>query len=136
MTAFARSGLVRFALLTALTLSAGAGCSLYRIDIQQGNVVTQEMLLKLRPEMTRQQVRYVLGTPLVADPFHPERWDYIYTFVKGGNPRDRRQLTLVFEGDLLRKVLGDVQAAPGLTRSDGAEAKGADSREPAAPKEQ
>ncbi|RMG27455.1 MAG: outer membrane protein assembly factor BamE, partial [Gammaproteobacteria bacterium] len=55
----------------------------YRIDIQQGNVVTQEQIDQLRPGMTREQVRYLLGTPLVQDTFHPERWDYVYYFKPG-----------------------------------------------------
>ncbi len=88
------------------------GCNLlkpYKLDIQQGNVLTQEMVDKLRPGMTRAQVRYVLGTPLVADPFHKDRWDYFYSYKKGVEavPESRR-LTLLFEGDVLRRVQGDV----------------------------
>jgi outer membrane protein assembly factor BamE len=92
------------------------GCSLkpYKIDIQQGNVVTQEMVSKLRQGMTRSQVKFVMGTPLVADPFHPERWDYFYKFDKGGQAREERRLTLLFEADKLSRVLGDVNVAPGL----------------------
>jgi len=93
-----------------------AACSLttYKIDIQQGNVVTQEMISKLRPGMTRSQVKFVMGTPLVSDPFHAERWDYFYELIKGGKVQDRRRLTLLFEEEQLKKVLGDVQAARGL----------------------
>lgn len=107
---------------------AAAGCTLkpYKIDIQQGNVVTQEMVSKLRQGMTRSQVKFVMGTPLVADPFHPERWDYFYKFDKGGQPREERRLTLLFEGDRLAKVVGDVNVASGL---DGA-APAAQARKP------
>ena len=106
-------------LLAACMLCAflwAGGCSLkpYKIDIQQGNVVTQEMVSKLRQGMTRSQVKFVMGTPLVTDPFHPERWDYFYKFDKGGQPREERRLTLIFEGEKLTKVLGDVNVAPGL----------------------
>lgn len=103
----------------AVALLLGA-CSLttYKMDIQQGNVVTQEMVSKLRPGMTRSQVKFVMGTPLVNDPFHTERWDYFYELIKGGKPQDRRRLTLIFDKDQLQKVLGDVDAAPGL--KDGA----------------
>ena len=50
----------------------------YKIDVQQGNFLDQEMVAKLKPGMTRSQVRFLLGTPLIADPFHPDRWDYVY----------------------------------------------------------
>lgn len=113
----------RAAVLLVLAItSAGAltGCSIspYKIDVQQGNVVTQEMVAKLRPGMTRAQVKYVLGTPLVTDAFHPERWDYFYKFDKAGDPAEQRRLTLVFKDDQLDRLIGDVTAAPGLVRQD------------------
>ena len=120
MTAYLRGaasrGVLRVCVLAALATTAAlaTGCTPYRIDIQQGNVVTQEMLATLRPDMTRQQVRYVMGTPLVADTFHPERWDYFYTLDKPGNPGERRRITLVFEQDSLKRVLGDVELPAGL----------------------
>lgn len=80
----------------------------YRIDIQQGNVVTQEMVDKLKAGMTRSQVRFVLGSPLVTDMFHTDRWDYIYLLQRQGKPNDRRRLTVIFEGDLLLRFEGDV----------------------------
>src|SRR3990170_4201353 len=73
------------ALLAAATLLAGC-VSPYKIDVQQGNVVSQEMLEKLKPGMTKSQVRFALGTPLIADSFHPDRWDYFYSLKKGGDP--------------------------------------------------
>ncbi len=113
----------RAAVLLVLAIaSAGAltGCSIspYKIDVQQGNVVTQDMVAKLRPGMTRAQVKYVLGTPLVTDAFHPERWDYFYKFDKAGDPAEQRRLTLVFKDDQLDRLIGDVTAAPGLVRPD------------------
>lgn len=99
----------------ALALLLGA-CSLttYKIDIQQGNVVTQDMVAKLRQGMTRSQVKFVMGTPLVSDPFHTDRWDYFYEFIKAGKLKDKKRLTLVFDQDRLHKVLGDVQTEPAL----------------------
>ena len=99
--------------LAALLLGA---CSLttYKMDIQQGNVVTEEMVGKLRQGMTRSQVKFVMGTPLVSDPFHGDRWDYFYEVIKGGELKDRKRLTLVFDQDRLAKVLGDVQTEPAL----------------------
>jgi outer membrane protein assembly factor BamE len=84
------------------------------MDVQQGNVITQEMVDQLKPGMTRSQVRFVLGTPLVSDPFHPERWDYIYHFRKGGAPEaDARRLTVIFQDDSLARIVGDVAVKSG-----------------------
>ncbi len=82
----------------------------YRIDIQQGNVVTQEMVDKLKAGQTRSQVRFVLGSPLVADMFHNDRWDYVYLMQKQGKPDERRRLTVMFDGDKLVRLEGDVVA--------------------------
>lgn len=80
----------------------------YRIDIQQGNVVTQEMVAKLKAGMTRSQVRFVLGSPLVTDMFHSDRWDYIYLMQKQGKAEERRRLTVIFDGDKLLTLEGDI----------------------------
>lgn len=88
--------------LVILTLSA---CSkdkipgVYRIDIQQGNQVTQEMLSKLEPGMTKSQVSFVMGTPMLIDVFHPNRWDYIYSFHPGNGQREQRRITLFFDDE-------------------------------------
>ncbi len=88
------------------------GLTPYRMDVQQGNVVTQEMVSRLKPGMTREQVRFILGTPLVADPFHAQRWDYVYRLEKRGELVEERKLTVVFDGERLKRVEGDVVAAP------------------------
>jgi outer membrane protein assembly factor BamE len=93
------------------------GLTTYRIDIQQGNVVTQEMVAKLKPGMTRQQVRFVMGTPPIVDPFHADRWDYVYYLNKRGEIVEQRRLVLYFDGDLLKRVEGDVVAANGGSRA-------------------
>ena len=97
-----------------LALLAMAGCvQPYRIEIQQGNVVTQEMVDKLKPGMTKSQVRFVLGTPLVTDPFHPERWDYVYLYKKDADtPVQTQRLTVIFDGDAMKQVAGDLARAP------------------------
>jgi outer membrane protein assembly factor BamE len=110
-------------MLRALTLAAAlllGACSLlpdfmqpYRIDIQQGNYVSQEMVAKLLPGMTRDQVRAVLGTPLLTDIFHANRWDYVYTLDRRGQPREQRHLSVFFEDGRLARLGGDVVAAPG-----------------------
>jgi outer membrane protein assembly factor BamE len=76
----------------------------YRIDIQQGNVVTREQIEKLKPGMTRLQVRDILGSPLIADPFHADRWDYIFTFDQPRKPLQRRSVVVLFAGDQLQDV--------------------------------
>ena len=99
----------RFIVILCAALSASACLKIYSPEIQQGNIVDQEMIDKLKSGMTRAQVRFVLGTPLVADPFHADRWDYVYFHKKSFNaPPERRQLTVVFEGDALARIEGDV----------------------------
>ena len=83
----------------------------YRMDIQQGNFVTQEMVAKLQPGMTRSQVRFVLGTPLLTDIFHADRWDYVYFLEKEGRRIEERKLVAVFSGDKLVRIEGDVVPA-------------------------
>jgi outer membrane protein assembly factor BamE len=84
------------------------GLGPHKIDIQQGNAVTQEMVAKLRPGMTRNQVRFALGTPLLVDPFRVDRWDYYYSYSKGGDLVEQRKLAVFFKDDKLDRVEGDV----------------------------
>jgi outer membrane protein assembly factor BamE len=83
----------------------------YRIDIQQGNIIEQEMLDKLRPGMDKNQVRFIMGTPAIADPFHADRWEYLFTMSKGGRRREQRHITLYFEDEKLAYIDGDVVTA-------------------------
>jgi outer membrane protein assembly factor BamE len=85
----------------------------YRIDVQQGNVVTQDMVSHLKVGLTKDQVRFVLGTPLLTDMFHADRWDYVYRLEKGGSGEvEQRRLTVFFDQDgKLARVGGDVVAA-------------------------
>jgi outer membrane protein assembly factor BamE len=76
----------------------------YRIDIQQGNVVTQEQLERVKPGMNRLQVRDILGSPLLTDAFHTDRWDYVFSLRQSGKPLQRRDVVLIFEGDVLKKI--------------------------------
>lgn len=105
-----RAGLAALALLLAACQQVPMlpGLSPYRIDVQQGNVVTQDMVAKLKPGMTRQQVRFVLGTPPVVDPFRQDRWDYVYYYNKRGKVVEHRRLALFFDGDILKRIEGDV----------------------------
>ena len=87
----------------------------YRIDIQQGNVLSQDQVSQLRPGLTQDQVRFILGTPLLVDMFHSDRWDYVYRFQNGKTGAvETRRFTVFFnnEGKLYR-VSGDVTADTG-----------------------
>ncbi|MCW3150646.1 outer membrane protein assembly factor BamE [Stutzerimonas stutzeri] len=106
--------------LTLVGLFALAGCSfpgVYKVDIQQGNVVTQDMIDQLRPGMTRKQVRFIMGNPLITDTFHANRWDYLYSIQPGGSPRQQERVSLVFDGnDQLVGLAGDFM--PGVSRDE------------------
>lgn len=102
---------MRAKILTLLAFLPLAGCSsvpslLYKIEIQQGNVITQEMVDKLKPGMTRSQVRFVLGSPMISDIFHSHRWDYVYRLEQRGRLMEQRQLTVFFEGDEVVRTEG------------------------------
>lgn len=103
-----------------LGLAALAGCSfpgVYKIDIQQGNVVTQDMIDQLKPGMTRRQVRFIMGNPLIVDTFHPNRWDYLYSIQPGGGQRQQERMSLYFgENDQLVGLNGDFM--PGVSRDE------------------
>ena len=110
-------------LLTSFTfvgLLALAGCSfpgVYKIDIQQGNVVTQDMIDQLRPGMTRRQVRFIMGNPLLTDTFHADRWDYLYSLQPGGGERQQERVSVIFNGnDQLVSLSGDFM--PGVSRDE------------------
>jgi outer membrane protein assembly factor BamE len=102
MNAAARAALVSFSILGAAFVSGGC---VYRPNIQQGNLLEVEDVEQVTVGMTRSQVRYVLGTPMLADPFDPQRWDYIYTFRRGrGSKIDRSHFVVHFDGDKVSKV--------------------------------
>jgi outer membrane protein assembly factor BamE len=120
----------------------------YRIDVRQGNMVTQEMVSQLRPGQTKDQVRFILGTPLLADVFHADRWDYVYRLQKGSGEIQQRRLVVFFDSGKLVRVGGDVvgedpaaasgapaRPAPGvieITAPEKADAK-AEATQPATP---
>ncbi|MDP2851969.1 MAG: outer membrane protein assembly factor BamE [Gallionella sp.] len=104
-------------LLASCSYISSPVLSPYKMDIRQGNYVTPEMREKLKLGMSRQQVRYVLGTPMVSDAFHGNRWDYIYRLEQRGEVVEKQRLTLYFEGDnLVRMDDGSQsgQAAPAV----------------------
>ncbi|GGP26153.1 outer membrane protein assembly factor BamE [Silvimonas amylolytica] len=108
--------------LAIAAASVLAGCNVanvltpYKLAIPQGNEVTQDQVTQLKEGMTRSQVRFVLGTPLLTDPFHSDRWDYIYTDAKGGSLREKHTFHVVFESDKLKSWGGDVLPANKLIK--------------------
>ncbi len=118
-----------------LTLFALTGCSstptedvyrtstldrlpfVYKMAVQQGNLVTEEMVDALQPGMNKRQVRYLLGTPLLMDMFHQDRWDYTYTLQRGHDPMQVKRLTVWFQDDALVRVDGDIKPDPQRTAS-------------------
>lgn len=107
----ARKNLVRLVLLAAAA-AALAGC-VYRIDIQQGNLLEPEAIDQVEVGMTRSQVQFLLGTPMVSDTFHRDRWDYAYYF-RQGRSRDveRRWLVVYFDGDRVVRLDRDAPLDP------------------------
>ena len=89
------------------------GITPYKVEIQQGNYVTQEMVSQLKPGMTKEQVRAALGTPLLTDIFHAERWDYVYAREAPDGKRESRKLTVFFKDEKLAHVEGDVVPSKG-----------------------
>jgi len=100
-------------LLAAATMLALAGCGLvYTIDIQQGNYVTDDLAAKLRVGMTKAEVRQLLGTPLLIDPFHANRWDYYFSNVRERRPDTPSRLSVFFENDKVATFVGQARPAP------------------------
>ncbi|HXI38143.1 MAG TPA: outer membrane protein assembly factor BamE [Burkholderiales bacterium] len=106
------------ALAAIMTVTLLAGCGLripgvtpFKMEIQQGNYVTQEMVAQLRSGMAKEQVRQVLGTPLLADAFHGERWDYVYWREDEWGKREMRKLAVFFMDGKLVRLEGDIVAA-------------------------
>lgn len=117
-------------LLAVLSLAAVAGCArkekqdayrspmladlpfVYKMTVQQGNIITEEMVDQVDLGMSRSQIRYLLGTPLLTDMFHTDRWDYTYTIRRGHEPMQTRRLTLFFEEDSLSRIQGAMQPNP------------------------
>ena len=113
---------MRHFLISALFLGLVSGCSSvnlgpHRIDVQQGNALDQENVARLKPGLSRSQVRFLLGTPLVVDPFHADRWDYVYVNYKAGKLAEQKRITLFFEGETLARIEGDLPAAGTVTPS-------------------
>ena len=113
-----RKSLYYLSLLASLTL---VSCStilnhlpgVYTLEIQQGNIIDQAMIDQLRPAMNKRQVVYIMGSPMLDDVFHKNRWDYLYSNQPGGEDRVQKQVSLFFENDQIVSIQGDFR--PGAT---------------------
>jgi outer membrane protein assembly factor BamE len=95
--------------ITALLSLLLSGCAVYKIDIQQGNVITQAQLDQLTAGMPAQRVRFIMGTPLLIDVFNENRWDYLYRFKAGHKNDEQHRISLFFdENQLLSHIAGDI----------------------------
>jgi len=98
-----RKFLILSLLINALAVT---GCTIHKLDVQQGNVIDEEKVNSLEIGMNRRQVRFILGTPLLATPFEPNRWDYVYEFKSGRDAKERefQRVTVFFEDDTLVRI--------------------------------
>ena len=100
-------------LIVSVLLILVTGCSRiipsYKIDVQQGNIITQHDINKVRNGMTQNQVRYILGTPLIRDAFHKSRWDYVYTLNHGRRKAVKKRVSILFSGGKVIEIEGDLK---------------------------
>lgn len=100
-------------LTVAVAVALLAGCQyfkfpgVYKINIQQGNIITQDMIDDLAPGMTKRQVRYVMGNPLIQDTFNPDRWDYFYSLKRPDGSEQKEKVSIFFKEDKLVSFSGD-----------------------------
>jgi len=89
-------------------------CSIHKIDIQQGNVMSADVVAQVKPGMSRDQVQFLLGDPMIKHPFDQNRWDYPFSFQAGkkGTALEHYQVTVFFDGDRVERVVSDLPAEP------------------------
>ena len=100
-SSFFLCAIVSHLLLTSCSYILNNLPGVYTIDIQQGNIVDQDMVDQLRPNMTERQVLYILGSPMLVDTFHQKRWDYLYSNQPGGEERQQKKISIFFNDDNL-----------------------------------
>lgn len=91
-------------ILVSLLLASCGWLAPHKVEIRQGNLISPEMRARVKEGMTQQQVKAVLGTPLINDPFHANRWDYIYRFTQEGELKEEQHMTLYFDKDILQRI--------------------------------
>ena len=113
---------IKYSIIAISAAALLAGCSVgniltpYKLQIPQGNEISADQVAQLKPGMTRAQVRFVLGTPLLTDAFHGNRWDYVFTEAKGGKLESKRTFIVEFDGDKAVSWHGDSMPATKLIK--------------------
>jgi outer membrane protein assembly factor BamE len=102
-------------LLISLIGCSGRLFTVHKIDVQQGNAVDPEKAEQLQVGMNKEQVRFLMGTPLINDSFHPDRWDYVYHLIPDYGDTERRHVAVVFEGDKVATIEKSDMPAPEQT---------------------
>ncbi len=108
-------------IIAVFLLSLAAAACVHKIDVQQGNYITQDLVDRLKPGMTKAEVKGILGTPLLADAFHANRWDYFFNNKPNRKPEERSRLSIFFADEKLVAVSGDVRptgSAPARSESE------------------
>jgi outer membrane protein assembly factor BamE len=104
---------MRFRVASLVTVALALTACVYRIDIQQGNLLDDEDIGQVQVGMTRSQVQFLLGTPMVADSFHRDRWDYAYYFRRGRSPDViQRWVVVHFENDRVSRIDSELELQP------------------------
>lgn len=98
------SYLVILALTIILSGCSGKLFTVHRIDVQQGNALDYDKVEQLRVGMNKEQVRFLMGSPIIIDSFHPDRWDYVYHLIPDYGDTERRHVAVVFEGDIVSNI--------------------------------
>ena len=83
------------------------GCTIHIPDVQQGNVLEPEVLAQLHPGLSKKQVKFLMGTPIIRDAFHPDRWDYVYLFASQEKKTIRQRVTIFFDHDAISRIETD-----------------------------
>ena len=100
---------MKAALILSVVMLAGCSSWVYRIDIPQGNYLEQKLVDKLRVKMSREQVLYILGSPVAQNPFADDKWHYLYTLDKNKAENSRWELVIHFENDVVSDISGDFE---------------------------
>lgn len=102
----------KYLLIISCTFVTLLGCTPYKVPIEQGNIMKPEMIDQLEIGMSRSQVEYIMGTPIIKDTFNGDRWDYIYTLKLNKQEQQQKRLTLFFKGDHLESYTGNALDKP------------------------
>jgi outer membrane protein assembly factor BamE len=100
------------------------GCTIHIPDVQQGNVLEPDVLAQLHTGLSKKQVQFLMGTPIIRDAFHPERWDYVYLFTSQESKTIRQRVTLFFDHDALSRIETDGIDIPKATPAAAPTTKG------------